>query len=218
MRKTVRSPFVGVLLILLASTVGLAGCGDAPPAAPQPTATTPSTSVSAVQEPKPTPDRQLGGVLVPPTGIETAEVPETVSYRDAIIKGLGTITWVNPGDGEAVKDSDSAQQTAHDAIKSEGTRLAEVDYVALSLPDFKEITGKLELSRDDFQGGEVVLEAIGRENDAHRYLLFSYTGKEIPQHPERPLVFRWVQAYALYDNTTSTVVRLVATIRGEVHE
>ena len=155
---------------------------------------------------------------MPPMGIEIAPVPETGSYRDAIIKGLGAITWVNPGDGEAARDVDSAQDAAHEAIRAEGTRLAEVDYVALSLPDFKEVTGKLELSGDDFQGGEAVLEAIGRENDAHRFLLFSYTGKEIPQHPERPLVFRWVQAYALYDNTTSTVVRLVATIRGEVHE
>ena len=217
MRKRVRPSFVAVLFILSGVVMGLVGCGDsAQPVATQPTATVaPAGSLGAIQDTMPTTERQGAGNFVPPTGIEIVEVPETGAYRDAIIKGLGDVTWVDPGQGEAVTNQ-SAKDIALEAIRSEGNNLAEVDYVALALPDFKDVTRKLELSGADFQGGDVELEAIGRVNDAHRYLLFSYTGKEIPQL--RPQVFRWVQTYALYDNTTTTVIRLVATIRGEAHE
>ena len=216
MKKTVRPSFVPVLLIVLVSAMALVGCGDSPPPAAQSTAT--PDALGGLQDARPTADSDAAGVLVPPTGIEIAEVAETGNYRDAIVKGLGKITWVDPGQGETLTDTGGAQEIARVAIRSEGERLAAVNYVNLSLADFREVTGQLQLSGSDFQTGDVVLEAIGRENDAHRYLLFSYTGKEIPKHPERPLVSRWVQTYALFDNTTGTVARLVATIRGEVHE
>ncbi len=144
-------------------------------------------------------------------------MPETGKYRDAITRGLGDITWIEPGQSEFVQD-DRAQEITGAAIKSEGTKLAAVNYVSLALDPFKEVTGQLKLTSDDFQTGDLELEAIGRSNEAKRYLLYSYTGKELPKHPDRPLVYRWVQTYALYDNSTLAVIRVVATIRGEVHE
>jgi hypothetical protein len=187
----------------------------------QPTATAPAvTSDDAnggLVDVRPTTEKSSAGSLVPPSGLEIIEVLEGSSPRDAVGSGLEKVVWILAGQAES-PENQGAQDKALDAIKAEGTRLAQVKYVPLALEDYKEVTGKLELTADDFQGDDIRLEYIGQVNDAQRYLLYSYKGKDIPQRPDRDQVFRWVQPYALYDNTTLNVIKLVATIHGEVHE
>lgn len=222
MKKTVCPPFVASLLALLFAALTLSACGStAQPAAtavpPTATASSSSNPDGLLQDARPTVEKSETGNMVPPSGLPIIEVAEASSPRDALSQELGKITWIDAVQGDA-QDSQSAQEKALDAIKSEGARLAAVDYVPLSLEAYREVTGKLLLTGDDFQTGEIRLEYIGRSGGSPRYLLYSFRGKDIPQRPDRPQVYRWVQPYALYDNTTLNVVKLVATVHGEVHE
>ncbi len=222
MRKATRPAFVASLLALTFTAFGLVGCGDpSQPAVVQPTATAPAvTSGDAnggLVDARPTTEKSSAGSFVPPSGLEIIEVLEGSSPRDALGDGLGKVVWVLAGQSDSLENQ-VPRDRALEAIRSEGARLAAVKYVPLALEDYKEVTGKLVLTAEDFQGGDVRLEYIGQVNGEQRYLLFSFKGKDIPQRPDREQVFRWVQPYALYDNTTLNVVKLVATIHGEVHE
>lgn len=217
MKKPVRPAFVALLLAVFVTAFGLVGCGETPPATPTATVGSSDSSNGGLQDARPTADSDSAGAFVPPTGLEILEAPESSDYKAKAATGLGKVTWVDPGQGEATETL-GASEKAFDAIRTEAARLATVDYVNLALPEYKDVTSKLQLTANDFQGGGVELEAIGRVGDAHRYLLFSYRGIDIPQRPDRPQVFRWINSYALFDIDTLTVTRLVASIRGEVHE
>lgn len=223
MRKAIRPAFVASLVAVSFAALGLAGCGGTTsPAVVQPTATT-ATSTSGdanggLQDARPTVEKDAAGAIkVPPSGLPIVEVAEATLARDVLGQSLGKVSWIDAGAGEASEDQ-GAHQRALDAIKAEGARLAAVKYVPLALEDYKEVTGKLLLTGDDFQTGDVVLDSIGQIGGTQRYFLYSYKGKDIPQRPDRDQVFRWVQSYALYDNTTLNVIKIVATIHGEVHE
>lgn len=217
MGKKVRPSLVAALLALLVVALSLVGCGDSG----QATATITQPTATVAQQPaiigaEPTVEKQETGNKVPPQ-IEIVEVKEATSYRDAIIKGLGNVTWYEPVGGDGGQET-TPKDIALAAIKSEGIRLAAVNYVNLALDDYKEVTGKLKLTDKSFQSGEIVLDATGKINGETRFLLFGFTGPALPQRPDRLQVFRWIQTYALYDINNFSIIRLVATIRGEVHE
>ncbi|HST05253.1 MAG TPA: hypothetical protein VLQ48_11020 [Chloroflexia bacterium] len=182
------------LFAALVATV-LVGCGSA--STPTPPAT--STAHSAAE-------------------IQIVEVPETADYRDPLAKDMGDITWTAVTQTTGVSQDAQARAAAIEAIKTEGHRLAAVDYSALSLDAFKDVTGKRQLTDNSFAGGDVRLEYVGEQNGNLALLLYDYKGEMLPQLPDRPQVYRWVHVYALYSIPTGAVVRLAATIRGEVQE
>jgi hypothetical protein len=93
-----------------------------------------------------------------------------------------------------------------------------VDYVALALPDWVTVTRRLTLTPGDFTGQGAHASDAGSVDGKPRWLLYEWRGPEIPQRPDRQIVFRWVTVYGLYDITEARVTRLLATIRGEAHE
>ena len=97
-------------------------------------------------------------------------------------------------------------------------RLASVDYSALSLPAFTTVTSSLNLTLQDFTGDQLRLDSTGEVSGEKRWAIYSWRGPDVPPLPDRPLVSRWVQVYALYDLKANKVVRLIATVRGEAHE
>ena len=183
---------------LAACALGLAGCGSASspvPAPTQPQATwTEGASVTIIQ------------------------VPETGDYRSALARDLGDITWTEITVTTGISQETEARSVVMAAVKAHGAELAAVDYSALSLVAFKGVTRQLRLTADSFAGGDARLEYTGEQGGQLRWLLYDYKGEMIPQLPERPQVFRWVQVYALYSVADARVIRIVATVRGEVQE
>jgi hypothetical protein len=150
--------------------------------------------------------------------MEIIELPELQSYTQAAVKGDTSVTWTPSSASPQPASSDEAGKRVQAAINSEAARLAKVDYSALSLPDFVTVTRSLNLTAQDFTGDELRLDSTGNISSEKRWALYSWQGPEIPQLPDRPLVFRWVQVYALYDLKANKIVRLIATVRGEAHE
>jgi hypothetical protein len=150
--------------------------------------------------------------------MEIIELPELQSYTEAALNGDTSINWSPASAPPQPAGSDQASKQVQAAIKSEAGRLAKVDYSALSLPDFVTATRSLKLTAQDFTGDELRLDSIGEAAGEKRWAIYSWQGPEIPQLSDRPLVFRWVQVYALYDLKANKVVRLIATVRGEAHE
>jgi len=144
-------------------------------------------------------------------------VPEGESVRS--VAGQSGITWVEPtGAGKSWQEEAKARSRVEDAISSATFRLANVDYPSLSLPEFVTYTKALAFSAYDFTGQPLSVEAFGTGKNGEKWTLYSWQGPEIPQHPDRPLVHRWIQTYALYDMDGGKVTLLLATIRGEVYE
>lgn len=185
----------GVLGALCAAA--LMGCGSASSPEPAPTESPTGTAGAS---------------------IEILQMPETGAYRDALSKGLGDITWTTITETTSISGDAEARAAILEAIKAHGSELAAVDYAALSLDAFKDVTRQLHLTADSFTGGDTRLESAGEQNGQLAWLLYDYKGQMIPQLPGRPQVFRWVQVYALYDVRNARVTRLVATVRGEVQE
>ena len=164
----------------------------------------------------PPPTQQATGTAG--TTVEIIQVPETGAYRDALAKDLGNITWTDITVTTGISQETAARAAVLDAIKTHGEELAAVDYSALSLDAFKDVTHQLHLTADSFAAGDARLESKGERDGQLAWLLYDYRGPMIPQLPGRPQVFRWVQVYALYDVHNARVTRLVATVRGEVQE
>lgn len=144
-------------------------------------------------------------------------VPEDVPIRSAT--GQAGVTWLEPtGAGKSWQESSGARSQVEQAISDAAIRLNAVDYVALSLPDFVTYTRALKLDPKDFTGRKIEVEAFGIGAAGERWTLYAWQGPEIPQHPDRPLVHRWIKTYALYNMDTSSVTLLLATIGGEAHE
>jgi hypothetical protein len=93
-----------------------------------------------------------------------------------------------------------------------------VDYAALSLPDFRAETAGLTVQPDAFKSGQAWLDSRAVGQAGERWELYGWRGQEFPQKPDRPLVHRYVQIYALYDTNQKKVVQLLATIAGEALE
>lgn len=184
--------------------ITLAGCGGA-------------AQQSQFTPTQPTVFAPPAATMTQSSAVDITEVAETKSYRDAMAQGLGDIEWLSPAQAQA-QDDPAVASKVRDLISKEGARLGAVDYAALAIDPFKDVTKQLTLSVSDFQGGEMWLDAVGRQDGANRWLLYGYTGPQMPRRPDRPLVYRWVQTYALYDMDADKVLRLIATIRGEVHE
>jgi hypothetical protein len=194
MGSGLRTRLICGLLAALVATV-LVGCGSASTPTPPPTSTVPAAAE-----------------------IQIVEVPETADYRDPLAEDMGDITWTVVTQTTAISQDAQARAAAIEAIKTEGHRLAAVDYSVLSLDAFKDVTGKRQLTDNSFVGGDLRLEYLGEQNGNLTWLLYDYKGEMLPQLPDRPQVYRWVHVYALYSIPTGGVVRLAATIRGEVQE
>ena len=153
----------------------------------------------------------------PQSIVQVTTVPEGTLART--VAGQSSITWVEPtGAGKSWQEIPEARTDVETAIKANQQQLASVDYGALSLPEFLTYTKALRLTADDFTGQPLSVEAFGTGQSGERWTLYTWQGPEIPQHPDRPLVHRWVQVYALYDMDAKSLTLLLATIRGEVHE
>ncbi|HKP53449.1 MAG TPA: hypothetical protein VJ183_12470 [Chloroflexia bacterium] len=150
-------------------------------------------------------------------GLSLVIVPEGESVRSAA--GQSGITWLEPtGAGKSWQEDASGRYRVEEVMRGEAARLAAVDYPALSLADFITYTRALTVTWDDFTGQAIDVEAFGTGKNGERWTLYASQGPEIPQHPDRPLVHRWIRTYALYDMDSGKVTLLLATIRGEVYE
>jgi hypothetical protein len=183
---------------LAASVVVLAGCGSA------------SSPVPAPTQPRATSTEDRS--------VEIIQVKETGDYRSAIAGGLGDIAWTAITVTTGISQEITARTAVLEGIKAHGGELAAVDYAALSLDAFKDVTRQLRLTADSFAGGDARLEYAGEQGGRLGWLLYDYRAEMIPQLPERPQVFRWVQVYGLYDVRNARVTKLVATVRGEAQE
>jgi hypothetical protein len=150
--------------------------------------------------------------------VEIIQVQETGDYRAALARDMGDITWTAITVTTGISHETEARAAVLAGIKAHGGELAGVDYSALSLDAFKAVTRQLRLTADSFAGGDARLEYTGEQGGRLGWLLYDYRGKMIPQLPERPQVFRWVQVYALYSVADARVIRIVATVRGEAQE
>jgi hypothetical protein len=150
--------------------------------------------------------------------MEIIELPELKSYTGAAVKEDTAVTWTPASTAAQPASNDEAGRQVQTTIKGEAERLAKVDYGALSLPDFVTVTRSLKLIPVDFTGSEIRLDSTGEVSGEKRWAIYSWQGPEIPQLPDRQVVFRWVYVYALYDLKENKVARLIATVRGEAHE
>jgi hypothetical protein len=150
--------------------------------------------------------------------MEIIELPELQPYQQAAVKGDTFVEWTSTSESPMPASSDEVRKQVQAAIKSEAQKLAAIDYSALSIPAYVTVTKTLKLAPEDFTGNEIRLDAIGEVSGEKRWALYSWRGPDIPQLPDRQIVFRWVQLYALYDLKESKVTRLIATVRGEVLE
>src|SRR5690242_12480285 len=174
---------------LVTCALGLAGCGSASSPVPAPT--------------------QPQATWTEGASVEIIQVPETGDYRAALAKDLGDITWTEITVTTGVSQETEARSAVVAAVKAHGAELAAVDYSALSLDAFKDVTRQLHLTADSFAGGDARLEYTGEQGGRLGWLLYDYKGQMIPQLPERPQVFRWVQVYALYSIADARVIRIV---------
>jgi hypothetical protein len=153
-----------------------------------------------------------------PAQIDVITLGETQPYRERLEDGLGSIAWTSPYSGPTPEAMAKGEGAVRDAISASAGRLAAVDYVALALPDWVTVTRQLTLTPGDFTGQGARASDAGSVDGRPRWLLYEWRGPEIPQRPDRPIVFRWLTVYGLYDITEERVTRLLATIRGEAHE
>ena len=165
-------------LCLLFAAVGacvgvLAGCGSVGSPVPAPT--------------------QPQATWTEGASMEIIQVPETGDYRVALAKDLGDIAWTAITVTTGISQETEARAAVLEAIKAHGGELAAVDYSALSLDAFKDVTRQLHLTADNFAGGDARLEYAGEQDGQLAWLLYDYRGQMIPQLPGRPQVFRWVQ-------------------------
>jgi len=151
-------------------------------------------------------------------GMEIIELPELQPYLIASVKGDTMVAWVAITSSPKSPGNDQVGQAVQAAIKSEATRLARIDYTALSIPAYVTVTRSLKLSPADFTGDQIRVDSTGSLSGADRWALYSWQGPQVAQLPDRPQVTRWVQVYALYDLKENKVVRLIATIRGQANE
>jgi len=144
-------------------------------------------------------------------------VPEGTYARN--VAGQSAITWLEPtGSGKSWQEDAGARTKVETAITDDRARLGAIDYPALSLPDFVTYTRALTITDTIFTGTPLDVEAFGTGNAGERWTLYVWQGPELPQHPDRPLVHRWITVYSLYDMNAHNVTMLLPTIRGEVHE
>jgi hypothetical protein len=153
-----------------------------------------------------------------PTMPEILTLGETQPYRERITQDLSSITWASADSSPMPPEVSQGVEAAREAIKANAESLAAVDYASLALPDWVTVTSKLQIEPGDFTGQGLRAAEIGSVDGAPRWVLYEWQGPEIPQRNDRPIVYRWVTVHALYDITESRVTRLLATIRGEVHE
>ena len=70
-----------------------------------------------------------------------------------------------------------------------------------------------------FTGQGLWVDAYGEQaNSPSGLALYVWRGPDFPKHPDRPLVNRRIQLYALYSFDQKAVTRLLATIQGEAIE
>jgi len=144
-------------------------------------------------------------------------MPEASQYR-TLASGGDNITWIEPGAAGSEWDPTSGKNEASEAVRNAGDALAGVDYASLSLPDFVTYTRALKLQQADFNGQNVEIDAFGTDPQGGKWALYRWQGPEFPQHPNRPVVHRWVSVYVLYDLSNNRVARLLPTIQGEALE
>jgi hypothetical protein len=144
-------------------------------------------------------------------------MPEASQYR-TLASGGDNITWIEPGAAGSEWDPMTGKNEAGEAVRNAGDALAEVDYASLSLPDFITYTRALKLQPTDFSGRDTEIDAFGTDPQGGKWALYRWQGPEFPQHPDRPVVHRWVSVYVLYDLSNSRVARLLPTIQGEAQE
>src|SRR5207344_379252 len=101
-----------------------------------------------------------------------------------------------------------AEKTVQEAITGNSERLAVVDYVSLSLPQWVTYTRDLKLEPSVFTGTNAHIDAHGESADGKKWLLYEWQGPEFPQDPSRTIVHRWVTTYALYDVEAKSIARL----------
>ena len=184
---------VAVLLVALAGIV-LTGCGDQ--ATPQA-----DTLMTAT-----------------PTLPELVTLGETQPYRERIAQGLGSIVWTSAYSGPTPEPLPRGEDAVRSTIAASAQPLSGVDYASLALPDWVTVTTKLQVAPGDFTGQGVAATEVGWVESGPRWVLYEWQGPEIPQRDDRPIVYRWVYVYALYDMAEARVTRLLASIRGEAHE
>ena len=146
---------------------------------------------------------------------------ETGSYRDAIARSQGAaIRWIEPGQaGGKWQDSAEARKAVEEAIKSAAPNLAAIDYASLSVPDFVTQTRALKPQPAMFTGQGLRVDAYGEEaSSTSGWALYVRQGPEFPKRPDRPLVYRWIEVYALYSFDRKAVTRLLVTIHGQAIE
>ncbi len=152
-----------------------------------------------------------------PLAAQLITAPEGVPPRSAA--GQSGITWLEPtGAAKNWQEISTARANVEQEIVAANQQLAGVDYARLALPDFITVTRQLQLDPNNFTGQLLSVEAFGTDKTNRRWTLYTWQGPEIPQCPDRTLVHRWVQVYALYDMDAKRVITLLATIHGEVHE
>jgi hypothetical protein len=149
--------------------------------------------------------------------MEIIELPELQPYAGASVKGDSSVTWT-PVTSSPEPPADAASKAVQAAIIAQASRLASIDYSALSMPAFVTVTASLKPAPQDFTGDQLRIDSAGDVSGAKRWALYSWQGPKFPPLQSRTQVVRWVQVYALYDLTDNRVVRLIATVRGEVGE
>lgn len=199
MSRPLRRLRLGPACVLL--LLALAGCGGGPGSASQ----APPAETSQAASPNPAP-------------VEIKTSAEAQPYR-ASIAPAEEVAWAEGATAQPGTDSPEAQRAVAEAIQANGDRLAALDYPALSLPDFVTQTRALKLDAGNFRASDLYLDAYGEgKTSGKRWAIYGWRGPEFPQHPERPLVTRWTQLFALYDLDNKRVERLLATIMGQVLE
>ncbi|HUP27216.1 MAG TPA: hypothetical protein VM409_02190 [Chloroflexia bacterium] len=139
--------------------------------------------------------------------------------RELFEKETGITQWTEPsGAGPEWKDEKQGRDAVQRSISASAAGLAAVDYPSLSLPDFVTATRGLRVEPGMFGTGDLLLEAYGQDATGGRWTLYSWRGPELPQHPERRLVNRWIEVYVLYNLSTARVSVLIPTIAGEAIE
>ena len=158
----------------------------------------------------------------PPAG----SAPTIIAHReghpllDTVNSGISGVTWQLGSTGVAAADEAAASTAGEAAVKASAESLLLVDYASLSLPAFITSTKAISLEVNDFASGELNVEGSGTGKAGERYILLLWQGPELPQHPQRRLVHRWVRAYAVVrvDGSTPSVNMLLPTVGGHVEE
>ena len=152
--------------------------------------------------------------------------------------GLGEVDWGNPAYVEVIglpsssrwgtaglwdvqvgertvlsRDLATARAACRQAVVEQTTALQELDWSSLALPAY--VTGTAGFQPSAAELADVTVDLTGAD-DRSALVLLTAKGPDLP--PVKPLVTRWVSIECVYDGTQQQVVRIVATIRGEVQE